>query len=326
MTEINYRSLTDSQKNLIKGKGMEVFKSIKNFIDPETNNDINHWLRKYDLVVSVPDKEFLEKNISDISFALIKLPLNSAKSSSLSVIREYLKQQLVDPNNKKVLLFHELKGDKQEWSLVNMFDNNILLWARLINKKINDKEFIEELMSEPGYEEGDIDFLLKFYFGKGDTSTHAAHDLFRAMIKERKSIFDDIFSFTWGGGQKVESNFEKYLDILGVSRDNFKNFSGEGNFVDRAGIDCAIKNISDSLSKKVDSEWIPVQIKPSQRDALKSIPFKGIAVYPYGHSFYYYESKDAPPKKIDELFIKKSDTPKAPPSVDYVNYMGWDKK
>jgi len=297
---LSYRNLNDSQINNIKSKGMSVFNSVKNYTKPETGQHINDWLRRYNLQVSAPSEEFIIQNIKDI-----------------------LEKQLEEPESKNVVLFHEIKGENiQEWSLVNMFDNNVMLWLRLINEKISQENSPLKLKD---LKKDSIDNLINEYYGDGDTKSFAAHDLLLAMFEKRHNIFKEVFSKTWTPGSKTENNFISYLISLGVSDKDIRKFSGEGNFVDRAGIDCAIKNISGSLTKKIDSDWIPVQVKPNQSDALKAIPSKGISVYPFGDTFYYVEDQNTPAKKIDELFSKKDEKHKSSPSYDYLKFIGLDK-
>lgn len=320
---LSYRNLNDSQINNIKSKGMSVFNSVKNYTKPETGQHINEWLRRYNLQVSAPSEEFIIQNIKDITFAIINLPLRDATKRSLVNVRLLLEKQLEEPESKNVVLFHEIKGENiQEWSLVNMFDNNVMLWLRLINEKISQENSPLKLKD---LKKDSIDNLINEYYGDGDTKSFAAHDLLLAMFEKRHNIFKEVFSKTWTPGSKTENKFISYLISLGVSDKDIRKFSGEGNFVDRAGIDCAIKNISGSLTKKIDSDWIPVQVKPNQSDALKAIPSKGISVYPFGDTFYYVEDQNTPAKKIDELFSKKDEKPKSSPSYDYLKFIGLDK-
>jgi len=277
--KLTYNSLTDSQKDKIKSLGMKIFSDIKNYIEPDTNRRINYWLEQHGLQLKVPSVEFIKKNIDDINFVFDNLELSNSKRNDLKENLDFLELQLVNPNSKFIVLFHE-KDD--EWSIVNMFDNNIILWINLINNRIDSNTEIN------------VDNFLEEYYSGGSDSM-AAHDLLRAILIDRENYKQTIFSKTWGGGQEVENKFFNQLRQLGVSEENLRIFSGGGNFVDRAGFDGAMKcrNI-----------WFSIQVKSNQNDALKSIPYKGISVFPSEGEFYYFHDKKVPPKPISSLVQK----------------------
>ena len=272
-----YRDLSYDEKEKIKREGEKVFLLIKNFRDEKTGNDINHWLMKYGLSVSVPGESFLIKNIQDVTFALNNLPLSEKKRKNLQESLDFLQLQIENPDSKFIVLFHE---EKNEWSICNMFDNNVILWINLINNRIEKNNI------------SDSKEYLKTYF-QGGIESEAAHDLLRAMLFDRHIHKEKIFKKTWGGGKETEKNFYKELIKLGFHADDFIIFSGEGNFVDRNGIDAAIK---------CNGKWIPVQIKPNQNDAINTIPYKGISVYPTSsNEFYYFCDKKEPSKNISNI-------------------------
>jgi hypothetical protein len=274
--KITYRDLTYNQKSKIKGLGMKIFDVIKNYVEPSTNKNINYWLEKNGLQLKVPNRKFLEKNIDDIRFVLSNLKISKTKKEDLKEKLDFLELQLEHPNSKYIVLFHE---DDEEWSIVNMFDNNITLWVHLINQHLDSNSEIN------------LDEFLEEYFN-GDSDSDAAHDLLRAILIDRKTHKETIFKKTWGGGQEVENNFFEYLKNSGVKLENLRFFSGGGNFVDRAGFDGAMKcrNI-----------WFSIQIKSSQSDAFDSIPYEGISVFSSEGEFYYFHDKNKPPKPISSL-------------------------
>jgi hypothetical protein len=279
LSKLTYNSLTDSQKDKIKSLGMRIFSDIKNYIEPETNRRINYWLEQHGLQLKVPSVEFIQKNIDDIKFVFDNLELSNSKKKDLKENLDFLELQLENPNSKFIVLFHE---ENDEWSIVNMFDNNIILWIKLINDSF---DFNSEI---------NVDEFLNDYY-KGGSDSRAAHDLLRAILLDRENHKKNIFSKTWGGGQEVENNFFNQLRQLGVSPENLRIFSGGGNFVDRAGFDGAMRcrNI-----------WFSIQVKSNQNDALKSIPYRGISVFPSEGEFYYFHDKKVPPKPISSLVQK----------------------
>ena len=273
LSKLTYNSLTDSQKDKIKSSGMKIFSDIKNYVEPNTNRKINHWLEQHGLQLKVPSVEFIKKNIEDIKFVFENLPLSNSKKKDLKENLDFLELQLDNPNSKFIVLFHE-KND--EWSIVNMFDNNIILWIKLINDSF---DFNSEM---------NVDDLLEEYY-QGGSDSKAAHDLLKAILLDRENHKQNIFSKTWGAGQEVENNFFNQLIESGISPENLRIFSGGGNFVDRAGFDGAMR---------CRNVWFSIQVKSNQNDAFKSIPYKGISVFPSEREFYYFYDKNVPPKPI----------------------------
>lgn len=276
---LSYRDFSQDQLYKIERGGEKAFAKIKVWRDQNTGRDINHWLNQFGLTISVPSREFLVKNLNDVNFALSGLPLSEIKKEKLREVRDFIEFQL-DKGSKFIYLFHEILPDGTlEWSFVNMFDNNRKLWIRLMNQRY------------PNVNKDNLDKLIEEYFSDGS----AEHDLLRAMIYDRKTIFDEIFSDTWGGGTAVENEF---FDLVrqNVPEDRIHVFSGKGNFVDRAGIDAGIK-CGDS--------WVPVQVKSSQAEAFSSIPSKGISVFPTPEGFHYFRNKNEPSKPfLNSLFTK----------------------
>jgi len=287
-TKLSWNVLTTDQRNNLIKLGDEVFRKIKNYSDTSENGmgRIDNILEKHGngLSLGIPDKDFLEKNKRDIEFVLKSVPISSKNFNNLMDMKYLVNTQLEEPNKKHLLLFHELVGDNIVWSLVNMYDTNIKLWIRLMNERYMDSEF------------STIDEFIDNYF-LGGVDSYAAGDLLSTMLKDREKIASEIFKFTWGKGQRTEKTFLSYLISIGFKEENIKVFSGEGNYVDRAGIDMAIFH---------DGTWIAVQVKSSYEDAENAIPYKGISVYPeyigLTPNFYCFYKKNTRPITFKELF------------------------
>ena len=301
MIQLDYQSLSVQDIRFIKKCGREVFEVVKKtFV--EQGEPFNSYLKNKGISISVPSDNFLNKNYDDISFVFSNLPISKQKGVELLRIYHLIEKQLNDKDHKGILLFHEVNQDSEDWSFVNMFDNNVTLWIRLINQSLSDPKdrFFEFIKSHPDYEEGsedNIQFILEVYFGDCGPDSFASYDLGSAILYDRRSIFKDIFDKTWGGGKKIEESFIKYLLDHGITDDDLKIFSGEGNFVDRIGIDLAVK---------IDNIWIPVQVKSSFTSTTGSIPYQGISVFPYNNTFYFVSKEEGweIPHKVD-LFFRK---------------------
>lgn len=275
---VKYTDFTSDQLNDIERLGEKAFNKIKSFRDEGTGRDINYWLNKYGLTISIPSEDFLKKNLEDVNFVLDNIRVSRKKEDNLWEVKYTLEEQLSSRARKFIYLFHEVKenGDL-EWSFVNMFDNNRKLWIRLMNKRY------------PDIKKEEIPDKIREYFSDGS----AEHDLLSAMIHNRKEIFDEVFTETWGGGTEVENRFFKKVEPL-VPAGNLKVFSGKGNFVDRSGIDAALK---------CGDYWMPIQVKSSQTEAIRSIPYGGISVFPAGENFYFFQSKENAAKMFTQDFF-----------------------
>ena len=102
--KLTYNSLTDSQKDKIKGSGMKIFSDIKNYIEPNTNRKINYWLEQHGLQLKVPSTEFIHKNIDDIKFVFKNLEISNSKKNDLKENLDFLEMQLDNPNSKFIVL------------------------------------------------------------------------------------------------------------------------------------------------------------------------------------------------------------------------------
>lgn len=271
-------SLSNDEKNTIKSNGEKIFSELKSMgVD-----ELNELFKEKGLFYGSPDKDFLEKNINDINFALNNIYLSSNVMDTLKK-KKYLMILQLDSINKfergeterigrYIEFFHEMSnkdGDKMTWSIVNMFNNNYKLWVELINKFLDDINLNRKINSIP--------ILIDYYFNLADSkgNKRALKDLIDAMIN-RGYYQKTIFNKTWGGGQMVEQRFVSKLKSIGFSDDKIYVFSGEKNAVDGVGIDLAVK---------CENTWIPIQVKSNSNDASYSIPYKGFSCFPYGNTY-----------------------------------------
>ena len=274
--------LSDNLRRKIQSKGTEVFKKI-------TSSDIeviNSYFEPHGLEYVIPNEKYIEKNISDARFALKNVPLSKYAYEKLLEKLHFLefqdeslktyKERGLEKPGKYFLFFHEKNGD---WSIVNLFDTNVVLWIKLMSKHL-DKHYKDNLEK-----------FVDWYF----SSRQSLIDLVQAMV-EKAIHYENIFKKTWGGGTQNEDDFINELLIEhNIDKDRIKKFSGGGNIVDLVGIDVAIK-CGDS--------YVPVQIKSNQKLALSSIPFKGIGVFPYENTFYYSWKSNDVPKPIEKFFLE----------------------
>ena len=279
--KLRWSSFTKEQRKKMENLGFNLLINIKNFTKETEDGvkDINHWLEKHNLVIRKPSDDYIIQNIEDIEFALKNLPLSKGKTFLLKKNLKILENQL-NTSKKDNYLFYEKNGDTLIWSLVNLYDNNINLWIRLLNKRY----------TFPG--KIDIDSLIDKYFGDCGINTNAGKDIFNAMTNDREILSKEIFEKTWGGGREVEDLFVRFLLKIGIDSNSIRIFAGEGNFVDRAGID---------LSIKYNNVYIPIQVKSIDSEAKYSVPEGGISVFPNNMRFYCYDGGEEPIEFKDYL-------------------------
>jgi hypothetical protein len=272
------RNLSNGEKQMIKSNGEKIFGEFK-LMDI---NELNDLFKESGLFYGSPDKEFLERNIKDISFAVSKIDLYTKSRETLMEKKDLMVLQLnsiieFESGKRKnisrhIEFFHEIPNEedkKMVWSIVNMFDNNYLLWINFINKYLDEIGFNRQINSNPT--------LINHYFNLTDSNgdKKASKDLIDAMIN-RAHYQKIIFNKTWGGGQKVEQEFISKLKSIGFSDDQIYVFSGEKNAVDGVGIDLAVK---------CEYRWVPIQVKSSEGEASHHIPYKGFSCFPYGNTY-----------------------------------------
>lgn len=306
---ISYGLLSQQDKEDIKSKGVEVFNKLK-LADFKVLND---FFKNHGLFYGAPSEEYLTSNIDDINFALDNLPLSYYTRNNLIEKRDLLSTQKKE-GGRSYEFFHELPKEEKEkmvWSIVNMFDNNIMLWVRLINDWLSAKKRKKQIISIPS--------LINHYFSI-QNGRKALVDLVNAMIN-RATHKVNIFDKTWGGGQAVEQNFKSELLKNGFSENDIYMFSGEKNIVDGVGIDLAVK---------CGGEWIPFQVKSNASDASYATPYKGYSTFPFEGSFILVSGNKIQSKlsdfcvPLDEPEIESEKKPKIPSNVDYFGSLGLD--
>ena len=307
---IRYKSLSDGDKESIKSNGVQIFDRFK-LMDYK---ELNDFFREKGLFYGSPSEEYLKKNIEDIDFALKELPLKFNTRKKLVEKKDALERQSKE-GGRNYEFFHEIPKKEQEkmvWSVVNLFDNNIMLWIRLINDwliSINHTKPIKSISS-----------LINYYFNL-ENGDKAFEDLKNAMIN-RETHNQNIIKYTWGGGQKVEQDFVSELLRSGFDVSDIYMFSGEKNIIDGIGIDLAVK---------CSNNWISFQVKSDVDDANNSVPYEGFSTFPYKKTFKLVSSNKVQinledfckPLDIPDVDSEKKST--IPPNVDYVAHMGWDK-
>lgn len=263
---LTYKNLTSAQRKKIKLEGRNIFNLIKKKLD-------KNLLFQYGLTLKVPSINFIEKNIKDIDFALKNLQLTDTQRNKLRGDLDNLALHKENSNKEDVLLFFEMndEGDDNEWSFVNMFDNNVTLWLNLMKKSVKIKDF------------SNLDSAIEFYFSVQPNGEILAHnDLMEAILTDRDLHISKVFSKTWGKGSRLEEKFftelSKYTNVM--------VFSESGNYVDMIGIDGA-------FVCKTTNRWVSVQVKSEKNDALDAIPEGGISVYLVGNKFHFVSKKES---------------------------------
>lgn len=282
MRDFTYFALSKDDRTEIKKLGRQTFENLKE--REEKFKKLNNHISTFGITLTTPTKRYCEENIDDITFALDNIStLNFYQKKELESQRELLRKQLnsieqfergeTSEITKYIQYFHELPNNDNEekkWSIVNLFDDNIIFWIEMI--KLKTQKYPELIQSE------NFTQLIKNYFAL-DNNTEAMKDLVEAMAR-RENYREQIFARTWDGGREVEN---KFVDSL-PSSFNKKVFSGEKNIVDnKAGIDLAVE---------CNSTWIPIQVKSSKKDAEFYIPKGGYSVYPSDDNSFKLVSKD----------------------------------
>jgi len=324
---LTYHSLSNDEREQIKTKGREIFLKFKLY----NLTKINNFFENHGLFLGAPSKEFLVNNIDDAEFALKHLPLSNSAKIKIGDEKYYMGQQYdgiekyekgeTPHKGRWYEFFHEksLPEEKKDavWSIVNLFDNNVSLWAQLINDWMSENPDTQNIKS--------ISELIDIYFKREKENVvggEAFSDLAMAMI-ERAKHEENIINRTWGGGQETEKSFVSKLLSNGFTDDNIRVFSGEKNVVDGVGIDLAVK---------CDNRWIPIQVKSNENDASQFIPNKGFATFPYGDTFKLISKigKNNDQRDLEDLCepigkpVEKKPISKIPSNVDYFGSQGLD--
>jgi hypothetical protein len=325
---LTYGSLSNDEREKIKRKGKEIFTKFKLY----DLKKINNFFENHGLFLGSPSKEFLIKNINDASFATKHLPLSNWAKEKIEEEKFFMEKQYesIEKYEKGEMphkgrwyeFFHERSIPEEQkeaiWSIVNLFDNNVSLWAQLINDWMSENPDTQNIKSTSE--------LIDIYFERKRENVvggEAFYDLAKAMI-DRAKHQENIINRTWGGGQETEKRFVNALLSNGFTDDDIRVFSGEKNVVDGIGIDLAVK---------CDNRWIPIQVKSNENDASQFIPNKGFSTFPYGNTFKLISKLkgDNDQRNIEDLCrplnkpVENTPDSKIPANVDYIGHMGWDK-
>jgi hypothetical protein len=312
-----WKLLSDENKLDIKERGNKIFNKFKSI----NNKEFNEKLKGYGLYYGPPDKEYIEKNIADIIFAINNIQLNEYTRKKLLEQKDFLSFQLTN-TGRYVEYFQELPKspeEKKTWSSANLLNDNIMVWMNLINNWLENNKEPEKNKS--------VSEIIKQYFEK-DGGKMALIDLSYAIIDRNEERIKNITTRTWGGGQEVEKKFvTQLIQKKGFTQDDIHVFSGEKNIVDGVGIDLAV------LCK---GSWIPIQVKSDESEARKSIPYLGLSTFPSGDTFILVQviqknkiqiklSEFCKPENVPVEDIKPEKLTKGTPPSN-VDYLGWMEK
>jgi hypothetical protein len=270
---------SDENMKLIKLKGKEVFnnfktkklKFLKSFIE-KNNPDSN-------IVLEIGDKEYLEKNLADINFLLENLDITKTLFEYFKGIERDIREDL-DNNFKfqnETLVFFKENG---LWSSINKFDDNIKLWrASIFGYYDNDEKFKNIVNQSSSCSRAIENFFTQEYEKFEDFSLTYAEAAFLENITIGFDTSKKIVKITSEKGDNTENDFVNFLikNFGGVLYNNETKtgniyvFSSNGGFVDRKGIDLALKR---------NGTWKKVQVKSNFDEAVMSIPRNGISVFP----------------------------------------------
>jgi hypothetical protein len=276
LKSFSYGDFSPEQRKLIEVLGRETFNEFKS---GENSEKLKELMSIYNpsLDLKVPNKEYIEKNVTDIDWVLDGpgrdlVYWGPKKRKKL----EQVKKELLE---NEVVLYHE--GD--EWSLVNLFDNNIKLWIYNINFLINnDPLFVEEVFENTN--KIDKDRIINVFFNHESNTEYLTYAQ-EAFLSNILNNFDDakeLVSGTYGSGIKLEEEFIEFA-IQKVGPENVYTFSSKGGVIDMTGVDLCVF---------LYGRWQPVQVKTIESEAKRNIPEGGFSVY-----------------KKDGKFFMKMDTP-----------------
>jgi len=270
MKKLSYGDFSPEQRKLIEILGRETFNEFKL---GENSEKLKQLMSIYNpsLDLKLPSQEYVEKNVTDIDWVL------DGPGKDLEYWGPKKRKKLQDVKREllenEVVLYHE--GD--EWSLVNLFDNNIKLWIFNMNYLVdNDPEFVNEVFGDKY--KLDKDRLINVFFNNESPTaylTYAQESFLRNILHN----FDDakeLVSGTYGGGLALEDEFINFA-IDKVGSENVYVFSSKGGVIDMTGVDLCVY---------IYGRWQPVQVKTIESDAKRNIPRGGFSVYKKNGKFF----------------------------------------
>ena len=270
MKKLSYNDFSPEQRKLIEILGRETFNEFKL---GENSEKLKQLMSIYNpsLDLKLPSQEYVEKNVTDIDWVL------DGPGKDLEYWGPKKRKKLQDVKREllenEVVLYHE--GD--EWSLVNLFDNNIKLWIFNMNYLVdNDPEFVNEVFGDKY--KLDKDRLINVFFNNESPTaylTYAQESFLRNILHN----FDDakeLVSGTYGGGLALEDEFINFA-IDKVGSENVYVFSSKGGVIDMTGVDLCVY---------IYGRWQPVQVKTIESEAKRNIPRGGFSVYKKNGKFF----------------------------------------
>mgnify|MGYP000072881033 CR=1 FL=1 len=276
-----YSDFTAPERKRIEVLGRDTYLEFKK---ADNINIVRELLQKYNpsLELHLPSEDYIEKNITDIEWVLdgpgkdIEYWTKKKREDLRNIRKELLENEIV--------LYHE----QGEWSLVNLFDNNVKLWIDTINYMLNeDPKFIEDL----NYNDDDFvpnDRLIDVFFNYISTTpylTFAQVGFLRNILVEFDTAKEVVLG-TYTRGSNFEDEFITFAKKK-FGEDNVKVFSSKGGVIDMTGVDLCIYE---------DGKWQPVQVKSTKSEAERNVPKGGFSIYKKGNVFY--KKKDSPISEI----------------------------
>lgn len=272
--------------------------------------------------ISKPEREWLNRNVSDLRFFKKHIVDTGQKFSfddrdTKLTISEEIKNLL------KLLVQRDFWGfiEGNEWSILNRINTNYTNWNKLIAKK--DKE------NKLG--NGTVTQKVNNYFM--ERPIEEIHDLSEFSTEEKQKIKtlvpklsyadedvitilqdaespDSDYDFnkmkgriekTTQKGENEENNFIAWLKFNDIPDSDIRNFSSYGNLVDIT-FQC-------DLMVKLKGVWTPIQVKSSKTESSKLLSYGigGLLIYPASKKlkcgkWVYFDGKSLP-KSFDEDFL-----------------------
>jgi hypothetical protein len=342
-------------KSQIKKKGIESYldllKSNKKYI-------LESLFVGSNFKVGKPSDYWFETNISDLTF--LRDSFNSTKDKIRfhdgisSTFKVRINEMIDKCENKDFYGILETEGEIDMWSLLNKIDTNYMNWGEMIKdrqelgdlKEGGDPSIINDYFKQRNISDvlsgSDLMNTIKDVETKNGIEikslSYADVDVFEAFKDisgpKLEKIFERIGKTT-KDGEEVEKRFTTWLSTLDpkyVKQEDIRKFSLWGSIVDMTfGIDLVV-NFFGTL--------YAIQVKKNEDNAQKSfiqslgIPY--FVIYPKSstksstkkeiYQFNFLSEKER--GYFNEWYeenVKKRQI-KASPSVDYLSYLGWDKK
>ena len=341
----------------VKKLGLEVYYSITK---GNLNNLFQFITKGSKFSVGTPSDSWFKKNIDDLTFLKDNFNSNAGeikwgKYESDKTFHEKIDQLIEKCEKKNISGILELENDSKDygWSVTNKIDTNYMNWGLHIEDREkkgqiesgNDNQIIESYFKRRQIETLDINQKLiiklneyeKLTGGDVKRFSYAEIDLLTAFLNEESLHFQRVYdtvSKTTREGNEVENTFKSLFRNY-PNTEIVVDFSQPGNLCDVVlGIDFVgsirgklfavqVKSKKDHAEKaqirKLGIDYLVIYPK-----SLKYFLFDFISQNKYGRFNKVMNNLKSKEKNTEEPKPTK-ETPKAPPDVDYIKYMGWDK-